>query len=724
MAFIETSVDEDVLSPLSLINILSLYAQVYHRRYSVETLSAGLPIELGKSDLELFSINESKSLFTRASSNAGLKSKLLKVDIENISPLQLPMILLLSSRESCIVDSFSEDKLRAKIITSDGDDVLEQWIDVKELSKNYLGFSYVLKKIYKYDSEHSKTLKIDQEHWFWSTIKLSKTIYVDVFLASLLINIFILATPLFTMSVYDRVIPNNSTETLTVFAIGVILIYIVDVVSKYVRSTFLEVAAKKSDVIISSIIFEKVMNIKMSHFPSSVGSFANNLKDFDTLRSFLTNATLTALIDLPFAIVFLVVIYYIGGNIVIVPLTTIAILLVFALIIKKPLQKYIEQTHHVASKKSSIIVESLQNIETLKTLGMSSHMQWSWEEAVGESAAIGLKSRILASLIPNVTGFFMQLNSVLVVVYGVFLIKDFELTMGGLIAVVILTSRVLAPMGQATGLITNYEDAKTSYKIIDDVIKLPSEKGEASKFVEHPSFEGNIEFKNVSFSYPGSEVLVLENLSFMIRSGERVGIIGRIGSGKTTIEKLLLRLYEPTSGTILVDGIDIKQINPTDLRRNIGYVSQEIQLFKGTLKDNVIYRASYASDSELKRAANISGIDEFVKRDPRGFDMPIGERGAGVSGGQKQGIGIARAFLYDAPIMLFDEPSNAMDQMTESTLIKSLKTHLNGKTTLLITQKMSMLEVVDRVIVMNQAKLYLDGKKTDVLKALQGDDNG
>ncbi len=677
-------------------------------------------MELGKSELELSYMKESKSLFMRASLNAGLKSKLIKIELEDISALQLPMILLLSSKESCIIDSFSDDRSSVKIITSDANDILEQWVDVAELSRSYLGFAFMLKKIYKHANEHLHTLKIDQEHWFFSTIKLSKKIYIDVFLASILINLFILATPLFTMSVYDRVIPNNSIETLTVFAIGVIVIYVVDLISKYIRSTFLEIAAKKSDVIISSIIFERVMDIKMSSFPASVGSFANNLKDFDTLRSFLTNATLTALIDFPFAIIFLSVIYYIGGNIVIVPLVTIVLLLIFAFFIRIPLQRYIEQMHQVSSLKSSIVVESLQNIETLKTLGMSSHMQWVWEEAAGESAAIGLKSRILSSLIPNVTGFMMQLNSVLVVVYGVFLIKDFELTMGGLIAVVILTSRVLAPMGQATGLITNYEDAKTSYKIIDDIIKLPSERAESMKFVEHPSFGGDIEFKNVNFSYPNSEVLVLNDVSFSIKSGERVGIIGRIGSGKSTIEKLLLRLYEPTSGTILIDGIDINQINPSDLRRNIGYVSQDIDLFRGSLKDNIIYRASYASDTELKRASMISGVDEFVKRDPRGFDMSIGERGRGLSGGQRQCVGIARAFLYDVSIMLFDEPSNAMDQMTEATLIKSLNQHLEAKTTILVTQKMSMLEVVDRVIVMSSAKVYLDGKKNDVIKALQG----
>jgi ATP-binding cassette subfamily C protein LapB len=704
----------------SLLETLSLYTKLYHHHFSVEALSAGLPVEIGRKEIELFTINDSKALFSRASLNAGLKSKLIKVELGEISPLQLPMILLLSSKKSVILDSFSADKSQAKIITSDEDHILEQWIDISVLKEEYIGFGYLIKKIFKYEIDHKQTLRIDNQHWFWSTVKLSKGIYKDVFLASILINLAVLATPLFTMSVYDRVIPNNSIETLTVFALGVVLVYMIDFTSKYIRTTFLEYAAKKSDIIISSILFEKVMDIKMSHFPKSVGSFANNLKDFETLRSFMTNASLATLIDLPFAVIFLIAIFYLGGSIVIVPLVTIILMLTFAYYIKAPLQKKIDEMHKVSSLKSSILVESLQNIETLKTLGMTSHAQFSWEESCGVAAQIGLKSRVLSSLIPNVTNFLMQLNSVLVVVYGVFLIHDFQLTMGGLIATVILTSRVIAPMGQATALIVGYEDAKQSYNILDDIINLPSDRSDSQKYVEYPSFTGDIEFQNVSFAYPNSDVMVLNDVSFKIRGGEKVAIIGRVGSGKSTVEKLILRLYEPTSGTILIDGIDIKQINPLDLRRNMGYVAQEIQLFKGTLRDNILYRASFASDELLKKVAKISGVEEFVKRHPLGFDMPISERSQGVSGGQKQSIGIARTFLVDVSIMLFDEPSNAMDQLSENYLLKSLKENLVNKTMIMITQKMSMLELAQRVIVMNDSRVYLDGPKEEVLKKLGG----
>jgi ATP-binding cassette subfamily C protein LapB len=292
--------------------------------------------------------------------------------------------------------------------------------------------------------------------------------------------------------------------------------------------------------------------------------------------------------------------------------------------------------------------------------------------------------------------------------------------MGGLIAIVILTGRTLAPMGQVASLMTNYEDTKTSYETLNDIISQPSERPEGKKFVERPDFSGHIEFVDVTFSYPNTEVPALKNISFVINPGEHVAIIGRIGSGKSTIAKLILGLYEPDSGQILIDGIDIKQIDPADLRKHMSYVSQDVMLFRGTVKDNITYRATHASDAAMIRAAQISGTAEFIKKHPKGYEMPIGERGQGLSGGQKQSIGIARAFLLDSPIMLMDEPSNAMDQITEAKLLNSLEVNLKNKTSLIVTQKMTLLKIVDRVIVMNEGKIFVDAPKEDALKKLQG----
>lgn len=703
----------------SLLDTLVLYTKLYHKPFSAEALSAGLPVEPGQETPELFSINNSKGLFSRAAARAGLKSSLIKRPLQQISPLQLPIILLLSNQGACILDSFNEDRTEAKIIMP-AEEAVEQWTDIEDLQDEYLGFAFMIKKAYEYSEENKRTLQLGQKHWFWSTLALSKSAYRDVLIASLLLNLFVLASPLFTMNVYDRVIPNNAIETLWMFAIGVIIVYILDAFLKYTRTYLLENAAKKSDIIMSSIIFEKVMDLKISKHPASVGSFASNLKDFDSIRSFLTNATMAALIDLPFAVIFLLVIAYIGGSIVLFPFVTILFIIGYAFFIKKPLRRSIESTHEASAKKNSILIEALNNIETLKSLGAMGQVQWAWEESTGEIANRSLRSRLLSSSIPTITQLLIQLNTVAVIVYGVYMIGEFELSMGGLIAIVILTSRTLAPMGQAAALITNYEDTKTSYERINDIISQPGERPEGKKFVQQPHFTGKIEFVNVSFKYPNSDNQVLKNVSFSIEPGEQVAIIGRIGSGKSTIEKLILGLYEPDSGSILIDGIDINQIDPADLRKNISYVSQDINLFRGTVKDNITYRASHATDGALLKAASISGADEFIRRHPKGYEMPIAERGGGLSGGQRQSIGIARAFLFETPIIMMDEPSNAMDQTTEARLFKNLKENVKNRTAIYVTQKMTLLDIVDRVIVMHEGTIYLDGPKEQVLKKLQG----
>lgn len=701
----------------SLLDALVLYTKLFCKPISAESLLAGLPINSDGEKQELFSIKDSKSLFSRAASRVGLKTSLIERSIENILQLQLPMILLLSNDNTCILEKFSGDKKEAKIIFPQ-DEGIEQWMSVEDLEAEYIGFGFMLKKDFDYSGKSTNTLKLRQKDWFWSTLKLSFSIYRDVLLASILVNIFVLATPMFTMNVYDRVIPNNAKETLMVFTIGIVFVYLLDFSLKIVRGYLLELAGKKSDIIMSSIIFEKVLDLKMSAHPNSVGSFANNLKDFESVRSFFTTATMTAIIDLPFAILFLCVIYFVGGNLVFVPIVTMILILGYSLIIKNPLQRSIESSHEASAKKNGILIETLQNIETVKSMGMAGKKQWQWEEATGEIANKNLKSRILSSSIPNMTNLFIQLNTVFVVVFGVYLIENFELTMGGLIAVVILTSRTVAPIGQAAALISNYADAKTAYTTLNEIISRPIERPIGKEFIKQTKFQGKIEFRNVSFKYPEADILALDDVSFTINAGEKVAIIGRIGSGKSTIAKLILKLFEPESGSILVDGIDIAQIDTADLRKYMGYVPQDIHLFRGTIKENIVSAERYPHDADILYAAKVSGVDEFVHAHPRGYDMPVGERGTGLSGGQRQSVGIARALLQDTSILLMDEPTNAMDTTTESQLLERLKKEMKSKTLILITQKMSLLSLTERVIVMHRSKVLLDGSKKDVIAKL------
>ena len=709
----------------TLLESLVLYTRLFHKPFSSESLLSGLPISSNLTNQILFSKTNSKSLFSRAALRAGLKTTIIEKPIKNILSLQLPVILILSNENSCILDSFNAERTKAKIIFAGIDEPLEEWIEIDKLEDEYLGFAFMLKKVYEYEHENGKkTLDLsNQKHWFWSTLGFSRKIYFDCILASILINLFVLATPLFTMNVYDRVIPNNAQETLLVFTIGIVVVFLLDASLKFLRTYFLEMAGKKSDIIMSSIIFEKILDLQMHAHPKSVGSFANNIKSFDSIRGFLTNATLSILIDFPFAILFLAVIFYLSGVLVLVPISIIFIIVIYALMIKKPLQISIESTYEASAKKNGILIEALQNIETIKAQGLAGNIQFNWEESTGEIANKSLKSKLISSSIPTITSLLVGLNTVLIIVFGVFLIQKFELTMGGLIATMILSGRAIAPMGQIVGLITNFEDAKTSFKMLDDIVNKPLERPIAREFVKRPSLKGNIEFRNVSFKYPESEAYALKDVSFTIKEGEKVAFIGRIGSGKSTIAKLILKLYEPQEGSILIDGIDISQIDPADLRKKISYVPQDIHLFRNTIKNNILGSYKFVDDEWMIKCSKISGTDEFVKLHPVGYDMPIGERGAGLSGGQRQSVGIARALINDSKIYLFDEPTNAMDQTSESNVLNNLKENLEEKTLFLVTQKMNMLDLVTRVIVMNQGEKVLDGDKMEIIKKL-GVNNG
>ena len=702
-----------------LLQCLVIFTKLHNNPYSADALTIGLPVKDGE-EIELFSLKSSKSLFSRAASRAGFASTLVRKDLDQISPLVLPCILMLRGKKACILQSFSEDKKMANIITPDLSTGTST-IETSKLKDEYLGYAYYLKREFvPEDTSSTKLIDAGNDHWFWGTLKRSKKIYFDVVIASFIINLFVLASPLFTMNVYDRVVPNNAVETLWVLALGVSVVYGIDLFLKFVRSYFLEIAGKKSDIIMSSILFERVMDMKFSNKPKSVGSFASNLKEFDTVRNFFSSASLAAIVDLPFALIFLIVTYFIGSYLVLVPIVIMIAILCYTFFIKDPLQNAIKSTFEASAMKNGILIESLSSLETIKTLGASGHVQWNWEEATGEIANRSIKSKIITTSITTVTSFLVQLNTIAIIVLGVYMIQDTHLTMGGLIAAVMLSSRAIAPMGQVASLAANFEQTKTAYQSLSKIMQMPVERPEGKKFVRRNSFEGKIEFKNVSFTYPDTTKGSLDRINFVIQPGEKVGIIGRNGSGKTTLQKIILGLYAPTEGSVLIDGIDINQIDPADLRRNIGYVPQDVVLFKGTVRENIVQKAPYVDDMQIIKAAKVSGVDEYVNAHPLGFDMPVFERGDGISGGQRQSIAVARAFLLDSPIILLDEPTNSLDNTVESKLKANLKVNTVNKTMILVTQRTSMLDLVDRLIVMDNGKILLDGPRDEVLARLSG----
>ena len=701
-----------------LLECLVIFTKLHHDPYSAEALTAGLPLEDGASTPELFSLEHSKSNFSRAAKRAGLTSRLVRRELSDIHAMVLPCILVLHAKGACILEEIDHAGGRAKVIHPEVPDG-ETWMELDELDEHYLGFAFFLKKERNYARSRQQLVKSHEHHWFWGTLLHSRSIYRDVLLASVLINLFVIAAPLFTMNVYDRVVPNNATETMWVLATGIVVVYLFDMLLKFLRTYFLEVAGKKGDIIMSSILFEQVMNLKMAYRPKSVGSFASNLREFESIRNFITSTTVATLIDLPFVVIFLVVTYYIGGAIVAVPLFVMAMILIYGLSVRKPLKESVESTYEATAAKNAVLIESLNNLEAIKTMGASGHAQYHWEETTGDIAEKSLKSRVLSSSIGTVTSFLVQFNTVAVLIVGVYMIQEMELTMGGLIASVILTSRAISPMGQVASLLSNYEQTKTALENLDNIMNLPVERPEGKRFIHRSNLEGKITFKEVTFTYPDESKSTLNGVSFTINPGERVGIIGRIGSGKSTIEKLMMNVYQPDGGSILIDDIDISQIDPADLRKQVAYVPQDVTLFRGTLRDNIVYKKPNATDEQILRASAVGLVDQFVNQHPMGYDMSVGEQGYGLSGGQKQSVTIARAFIDDAPVILLDEPSNSMDNSTEQLLINRLRPAIQDKTTIIVTHKTAMMALVDRLILIDDGRVVMDGPKQNVLAALQ-----
>lgn len=691
-----------------LLESLLIIARLEHLPISETSLKAGLPL-----------IHErlTPKLFLRAAERAGLSAKVIQRPLVQVKNLVLPAVLLLHDNDACVLTHIDVENGKAEII--DAQSGGRSVVNLQTLIDQHSGYLIYCKPVHRYD-ERTREIKVRHKgHWFWGVLSRSWRIYRDVLLASLFINLFAIVNPLFVMNVYDRVVPNEAVETLWVLAIGVITVYFFDLILKLLRGYFIEVAGKKSDILLSAMIFERVLGARLEDRPMSVGSFASQLKDFESVRSFITSSTVTAFVDLPFTVLFLLVIYYVGGPLVLVPLVCIPIVIGYALFILKPLRQSVEETMQSSAQKNSTLVEALASLETVKGLGAEGRVQRVWEKSVGHLAFWGQKSRLLSNSAVTVAGTVVQVSSVAVIVSGFYLMVEKEMTMGALIACVMLTSRALAPLSQISSLLVNFEQTMTALESLEKIVEKSQERDEEKTFIKRPLFEGDIRFNKVSFVYPGEEHPSIEDVSFSIKPKERVAIIGRMGSGKSTVEKLMMGLFQPTGGSVLIDGIDIKQLDPADLRFGMGYVPQDVSLFFGTVKDNIAYGAPHATDEQILKAADDSGVVGFVNKHPMGFQRPVGERGGFLSGGQRQSIGVARALVKDPAIYLFDEPSTGMDNSTEARLKKNLKRVTEGKTLILVTHKTSLLDLVDRIIVLENGKLIADGSKDSVLDALK-----
>ena len=690
-----------------LLDALVMLTHIHHKPFSPQSLTAGLPLVDGKLTPELF---------IRAAEKAGFAAKQVTRDLHAISKMVLPVVLLLKNEQACILTRADQDGQAEVIFPETGASHIQ--IDQGDLGQLYTGRALYFKPAYKF-GENILAMGGEQ-HWFWSVIQKSKGIYGEVLVASLLINLFALVSPLFIMNVYDRVVPNQAVETLWVLSTGVMIVLLFDLLMKALRGYFIDVAGKRADILLSSKTFSKVLDIQMKARPNSVGSFANNLQEFDGFREFFTSTTLVAIIDLPFVILFILLIYSIGGIVAWVPLTAIPLIVGAGLALQRPLQRLINDSFTESAKKHAMLVEALTGLDTIKGIRAEGVMQRKWEAFNARIAKLGLKSRFLSLSAVNIAQIVQQSASVLVVITGVYQIMAGEMSVGGLIACTILTGRCLAPMAQVATILTRYHHSIAAYRSINNIMSLPEERPDGHKFLNRPKLEGNIEFKAVTFAYQQQQIPAVRDVSFSIARGEKVAIVGRMGSGKSTLQRLILSFYQPDEGAILIEGTDIQQIDPTDLRGSIGYVPQDIMLFDGNVRDNITIGSPDTDDASVLWATELSGLDEFINQHPQGFDLQVGERGINLSGGQRQAIAIARALLSDPAILVLDEPTNSMDNTTELNFKDRLTGVIQEKTLILVTHKTSMLTLVDRLIVLNEGQVGADGPKSDVLKALAG----
>lgn len=679
-----------------LLDSLVMVAKLEGRPTTPDALVSGLPLVNGLLTPELF---------PRAAERIDLSAKLSRRDLREIPPETFPAVVLCREDRACVLLEIDGDE--AIVLDPEvGDGIVKLSLDT--LDERYTGHVFYVKPKYQFDERAEGITAGRDGHWFWSTLLLSWKIYRDVLVASFMINIFALVSPLFIRIVYNSVLPNSAVETLWVLTSGVFVAILFDVMMRMLRTYFIDIAGKKSDLLLSARIFEQMLGLRMEHKPVSVGGMVSNLREFDSIREFITSTSITALIDLPFALLFLLVIWSIGGSIVWIGVVAITLSLLYSLIAQRFIQETVKSSHAALAQRGGILHEALSGLETIKFLGVAGVKQLRWERVTGHIADWSIKMRLFMSSTGVFSSMMSQLSQLGVIVMGAHMIYSGELGMGGLIACMMLIGRAVSPMTQVALLIMRYSQSKIALDSLNKLMALPIDRPERKTFISKKRFGGEIEFDHVSFQYPGSDVMVLNDVSFRIKPGEHVAIVGPIGMGKSTIAKLIMGLYSPTSGAVRIDGVDVKQLDPADLRRNIGYVSQEGFLFFGTLRDNITVAAPNVSDEDIIRVSNLTGVSEFVKRHPSGFNMEVGERGGNLSGGQRQAVTVARALIRSPAMFVMDEPTNLMDRASEMRLKDALHTEIDGCTLVLISHSSAMLDLTDRVIVLEAGRIRLD----------------
>ena len=664
-------------------------------------------------------------LFVRAAKENGFSATIEQRSLEEIDPLLFPVVLLLKDNKACVLYTQSHKGYfdcyipQQNLENDETNDVSLVPIQQSVLQEMYAGYCIFCKREIPLHVPLETLPSPRHSHWFWGTLWKFKNYYRSTATASLLINTLTLSTTFFTMNVYDRVVPTQAYVTLWSLAFGVAIAAVFEFISRNLRAYLLDSAGKKADLLIGSALFKQTLSVRLASRPRSAGAFANTLREFESVRDFFSSTSLVALIDLPFVILFLYVISMIAGILVIVPIVAVCLVLLVGLLIQKPMKRYMEENILESSLKHAVVIEAVEGIETLKSNSGEWLMQKRWEDYSALISKSSMKSRRLTSFASNFTGFIQQIDTIVLVTWGVYLIQDNLLSLGALIGAVILTSRAIGPLGQVAGMASRYQSTKIALEGLDKLMKMPIDRDPQRNYLTHKNIQGTLACKNVSFVYRDQKTPSLSQINLSIQAGERVAILGRIGSGKSTLLRLFAGLYQPKQGQVEINGIDIQQIDPADLRRNIRLMGQSERIFQGTLRENIMLANPQASSEDFLRVTQLTGLSEIANRSPRGFDMPIGENGEGLSVGQKQLLALSRSLLVKAPTLLLDEPTASMDSQTENEFVNKLREALTDQTVIIVTHRPAMLALVNRIILIDEGQIEMDGEKEYVLQAIR-----
>lgn len=623
----------------------------------------------------------------------------------------LPMLTLMNDGTPVVVTKF-EPHENVQILTLSSHKTTER-ISWDEFFSQYSGYALLAKKL----SESEKNMQ--SGHWFFSAFRSSRWLYFQVAIAAIVSNFLALTTSIFTMTVYDRIIPNAAIESLYALSLGVILALGFDFIIKTLRARFIDIASKKVDLVVSRKLFNRILNFTASEQQQRSGAMASIVKEFETLREFFTSSTLVILVDLPFIYLFVYVISLIAGPLAYVPMVAAPLVILVGLLLQPFMARAAKGGMESGVNKQAILVETLNGLETVKAVGAGPLMRDRYQEALAAQANTGAKAKGLSQFMVNFSASVQQYAQIAIIFYGVFLIQDGTITQGALIAAVILGGRAMAPLGQLANVLSRANNALTAYKSLSQLFNSQGKNSEHSFSISRSEFEGHIEFKNVTFNYNPDADATLQDVSLKIEAGQKVALVGKMGSGKSTFLKLISGALNPTSGGVLIDGIDVRQIDNADRLNNIGVMPQEPWLFSGTIRENIQIGYYEYSDEQVIKAAKTSTAIDFVGKLPEGFDYILKEKGVGLSGGQKQTLCLARAMIHNPKILLLDEPTSALDQNSEKQVVDNLQEELSNATALIVTHRNAILAMCDRVVVFDGGRIVADGppEKFGVKKA-------